>query len=39
MINDVNVTDNDLWKYVDDTSIAEQVNKCETSKIQAGWCG
>ena len=36
MINDVNITDNDLWKYVDDTTIAEQVNKGKTSKIQAG---
>jgi hypothetical protein len=36
LINDVDITDNDLSKYVDDTTIAEQVNKDETSKIQAG---
>ena len=36
MINDIDITDNDLWKYVDDTTIAEQVNKGEASKIQAG---
>ena len=36
MINDIDITDNDLWKYVDDTTIAEQVNKGETNKIQAG---
>jgi hypothetical protein len=35
MINDIDITDNDLWKYVDDTTIAEQVNKGEASKIQA----
>ena len=35
MINDIDITDNDLRKYVDDTTIAEPVHKRETSKIQS----
>ena len=34
MIDDIDVTNTDLWKYVDDTTIAELVQKGETSKIQ-----
>ena len=34
MIDDVDIIDTDLWKYVDDTTAAEMVEKGETSKIQ-----
>jgi hypothetical protein len=34
MIDDIDTTDTDLWKYVDDTTAAEMVEKGETSKIQ-----
>ena len=33
MIEDIKVTNTDLWKYVDDTTIAEQVEKGEISNI------
>ena len=32
---DIDITDNDLWKYVDDTTIAEPLHKWQTSKIQS----
>ena len=35
MINDLRVNNVDLWKYVDDTTIAETVPRNESSKIQA----
>ena len=35
MINDIDITDNDLRKYVDDTTPAEPVHKREKSKIQS----
>ena len=34
MIDDTGVTNTDLWKYVDDTTIAEPVHKKEKSNIQ-----
>ena len=34
MIDDIGVTNTDLWKYVDDTTIAEPVHKKEKSNIQ-----
>ena len=34
MIDDVDITNSDMWKYVDDTTAAEMVEKGETSKIQ-----
>ena len=34
MIDDIDVTDLDLWKYVDDTIMAEYVPKNHTSNIQ-----
>ena len=34
MIDDIGVTNTDLWKYVDDTTIAETVHKNGTSNIQ-----
>ena len=35
MINDINVNGVNLWKYVDDTSMAETVHKGQQSGIQA----
>ena len=35
MINDVSVADTVLWKYVDDTTLAEPVKKNDTSFIQS----
>ena len=35
MINDLDVEDLDLWKFVDDTTMAESVDKSEPSEIQA----
>ena len=35
MINDLSVADTTLWKYVDDTTIAESVSKNEISSIQS----
>ena len=34
MINDLDVTGSDLWKYVDDITISESTPKHESSKIQ-----
>ena len=34
IIDDIDVTDSDLWKYVDDTTMAECVPKNHTSNIQ-----
>ena len=34
MIDDVDVADTDLWKFVDDTTMTECVEKNEQSKIQ-----
>ena len=34
MVDDIDVTDLDLWKYVDDTTMAEYVPKNHTSNIQ-----
>ena len=35
MINDLSVADTTLWKYVDDTTLAESVSKNETSSMQS----
>ena len=35
MINDLDVEDLDLWKFVDSTTMAESVDKSEPSKTQA----
>ena len=35
MIDDVNTSNMELWKYVDDTTIAECVDKKEVSRIQS----
>ena len=34
-INDLYVADTNMWKYVDDTTISENIWKHETSKIQS----
>ena len=34
MVNDLNVTNADLWKYVDDTTIFESIPKRDNSRIQ-----
>ena len=34
MINDLNIPDTDIWKYVDDSTISETVSKSESSEIQ-----
>ena len=34
MIDDINTSNTELWKYVDDTTIAECVDKKEDSRIQ-----
>ena len=39
MINDLQVDCVDLWKYVDDTAIAETVPKNHSSNIQAALDG
>ena len=35
MIDEIDVTNIELWKYVDDTTIAEPVAKNQASRIQA----
>ena len=35
MIDDMNTSNTELWKYVDDTTIAECVDKKEDSRIQS----
>ena len=35
MIDDINTSNTELWKYVDDTSIAECADKKEDSRIQS----
>ena len=35
MIDDINTSNTELWKYVDDTTIAECVDKMEDSRIQS----
>ncbi|EDO42661.1 predicted protein [Nematostella vectensis] len=35
MINDLDIADTELWKYVDDTTISETVPKSKVSTIQA----
>ena len=35
MIDDINTSNTELWKYVDDTIIAECVDKKEDSRIQS----
>ena len=35
MIDDLNVTDANFWKYVDDTTISELVDKHELSRVQS----
>ena len=35
MINDLSVADTTLWKYVDDTTLAESVSKNEISSMQS----
>ena len=35
MINDLDVTDTDLWKHLDDTTISENEYKQQTSTIQS----
>ena len=37
MINELNVPVNDLWKYVDDTTISETISKNQDSHIQAAF--
>ncbi len=34
MINDLSITDTDLWKYVDDTTASETVDKNQQSRAQ-----
>ena len=36
MIDDINTSNTELWKYVDDTTIAECVDRKEVSCIQSG---
>ena len=35
MINDLNTASNDLWKYVDDTTLTEVVPRGECSNVQS----
>ena len=35
IINELDVPANDLWKYVDDTTISEAISKNQDSHIQA----
>lgn len=35
MINELNVSSTDLWKYVDDTTISQTIRKKKESYIQA----
>ena len=35
MIDDINTSNTELWKYVDDTTIAECVDRKEVSRIQS----
>ena len=35
MLDDINISNTELWKYVDDTAIAECVDKKEDSRIQS----
>ena len=35
MINELDVPANDLWKYVNDTTISETISKNQDSHIQA----
>ena len=35
MIDDINTSNTELWKYVDDTTIAECVDKKEDNRIQS----
>ena len=35
MTNDLSVADTTLWKYVDDTTLAESVSKIEISSTQS----
>ena len=35
MLDDINISNTELWKYVDDTTIAECVDKKEDSRIQS----
>ena len=35
MINELDVPANDLWKYVDETTISETISKNQDSHIQA----
>ena len=35
MIDDINTSNTELWKYVDDTNIAECVDKKKDSRIQS----
>ena len=37
MINELDVPANDLWKYVDDTTISEIISKNQDSHIQAAF--
>ena len=37
MINELDVPANDLWKYVDDTTISETISKNQDSHIQAAF--
>ena len=36
MINDLNLTDFEMWKYIDDTTAAEVISKDSYSSIQTG---
>ena len=35
IVNDLSLTDTDLWKYVDDTTASETINKRQQSRAQA----
>ena len=35
MIDDINTSNTELWKYVDDTTFVECVDKKEDSRIQS----
>ena len=35
MLDDINISNTELWKYEDDTTIAECVDKKEDSRIQS----
>ena len=44
MVNDLAVNHEDMWKYVDDTSLSETIGKCRQGNLQSiindidQWC-